>query len=181
MGKAQTGGMVCSLLFFFFLSFSALGSRCGAAEKAGEARADGKGKPNQSPPSLFFLFTAPGGFTAAAPNLPHSMRKVSQPPTAGPHAQETSSCTQNNSRGAGTNAGGGTVAPSHRPATAHAPPPTRDGRLKRHARTACAGPLCPRSGGDPRTTRGSALFANCDKIFPTGVPYRQRNFISRPY
>ena len=58
-----------------------------------------------------------------------------------------------NNRGAVTDVGGGTVAPSHPPATAHASSPARDGRMKRRARTARTGPHSPRSAEDLRMTR----------------------------
>jgi len=49
---------------------------------------------------------------------------------------ETPTRTRSNNRGAVTDVGDSTVAPSRQPATAHASPPARDDRLKKRARTA---------------------------------------------
>jgi hypothetical protein len=96
----------------------------GELKKARKAKANGWVS-RTDPPSLTFTHHAgqihrngpgsaalnAGDFAAADNRAPHPRR----PPRA-----------RGNNRGAVTDVSGGTVAPSHQPATAHASPPTQD-------------------------------------------------------
>ena len=157
--QARTKAKVHPLLSSSSSRFLALGSGCRRDVEGWRGESKWPGEPHES---LFSRFYSPP--LADSPRRPqiycNKCERFCSHRQLGPTLAKTPMGTHNNNRSAVIDVGGGTVALSHRPAAAHASPPTRDDCLKSRTRTACTGPCRPQPAEDP-LARDRQLCAIC--------------------